>query len=333
MSATTADAGTGREPRHFVRIFAIWLVLAAATDLLTWYVWYPHMPPGDMSQSAHDQQFDIAVLAMAAFPVMILVLLYFVYSIIVFRARPGAEDDGAPIYGNSKVAATWIIGTAVIVMAMFAFGTYELITPAGAGAGEGPSPIWTLDGKTSATWTPGPNNMLQVQAIGQQWAWTFRYPQFGGMESSTLYLPVDTPITIHVTSLDVIHSFWAYELGVKADANPGVDNVAYTTVHTTGLFQVRCNELCGIWHGAMYTTGHAVSGTDFLSWAQGVQKSETSDQLLAVLPAYALTYDPTVLPELTDKNNLNKVDGITGANGYYYPGPQAGTNNGDPVSP
>ena len=76
--------------------------------------------------------------------------------------------------------------------------------------------------------------MLQVQVIGQQWVWTYRYPQFGGMESSELMLPVGMPVTFHVTSLDVIHSFWAYQLGVKADANPGVDNVAYMTPKATG---------------------------------------------------------------------------------------------------
>ena len=41
-------------------------------------------------------------------------------------------------------------------------------------------------------------------------------------------LPVDTTIEFHVTSLDVIHSFWAYQLSVKADANPQQDNVAFT---------------------------------------------------------------------------------------------------------
>ena len=61
-----------------------------------------------------------------------------------------------------------------------------------------------------------------------------------------------------MTSLDVIHSFWAYQLGVKADANPGVDNVAYTTAKQMGGFTVRCNELCGIWHGAMYDYGKVV---------------------------------------------------------------------------
>ena len=47
-------------------------------------------------------------------------------------------------------------------------------------------------------------------------------------------IPVDTTIAFHVTSLDVIHSFWAYQLGVKADANPASDNVAYTTPQATG---------------------------------------------------------------------------------------------------
>ena len=329
MSATTAEAqagGGGRDVRHWVRLLTIWFVLALTADLITWFVWYPHMPPGDMSDAAHGQQFDIAVLAITAFPVVIAVLLYFVYTIIVFRAKPGDDRDGEPLYGSTKIAATWIIATTVIVMWAFAFGTYELIVPAGAGGGEGPSPIWKLTGKTSATWTPGSDNMLQVQVIGQQWVWTYRYPQFGGMESSELYLPVNTPIEFHVTSLDVIHSFWAYQLGVKADANPGVDNVAYTTVKQSGGFTVRCNELCGIWHGAMYNYGTAESPTQFQTWAQGVQAKEQANGLLTALPAYATTYDPTVLPELTSSNNLNKVDGITGAAGYYYPPT-------DPVTP
>ena len=166
--------------------------------------------------------------------------------------------------------------------------------------------------------------MLQVQVIGQQWTWSYRYPQFGGMESTTLMLPVNTPVTFHVTSLDVIHSFWAYQLGVKADANPQVDNVAYVTPKTLGSVTVRCNELCGIWHGAMYNFGHVVPQTAFQSWASGVQAKEQADGVLAALPPYALTYDPTVVPQLG--KNLPKIDGITGAAGYYYP-------PSDPVTP
>ena len=157
---------------------------------------------------------------------------------MVWRARPGDESDGPPIYGNTKVQATWIIGTTVIVLWLFVFGTVELVGPGGRGRRRGP--VADLDAGRNAERRPGPraaNDMLQVQVIGQQWDWTYRYPQFGGMESTVLYLPVDTPIEFHVTSLDVIHSFWAYKLGVKADANPGVDNVAYTTAKATGRLQ------------------------------------------------------------------------------------------------
>ena len=322
-SAAGAPA-SGSEPRHGLRIFLIWLILALAADLIIWFVWYPHMPPGRMSDAARHQQFDIAVLAISAAPVIIFVILYFVYSIVTWRARPGDDGDGEPIYGNVKVQASWIIGTTVIVMWLFVFGTVELVVPHGAGAGEGPSPIWTPAGLTSAIWTPGANKVLQVQVIGQQWTWTYRYPQFGGMESTELMLPVNTEVTFHVTSLDVIHSFWAYQLGVKADANPQVDNVAFTTPQALGSFTVRCSELCGLWHGAMFNYGHVVSQSAFASWASGVQSKEQSDGVLAVLPPYALTYDPTVIPQLGKA--LPTVDGITGAAGYYYP-------PGDPVTP
>jgi cytochrome c oxidase subunit II len=315
----TPAAGTPAprsEPRHGLRMFLIWIILALAADLIIWFVWYPHIPPGRMSNSAMHQQFDITVLAISAAPVIIAVVIYFVYSLVVWRVRPGDDSDGAPIYGNIKVQAAWIVGTTVIVLWLFVFGTVELVVPHGAGAGEGPSPIWTPAGLTSAIWTPGGNKVLQVQVIGQQWTWTYRYPQFGGMESTELMLPVDTEVTFHVTSLDVIHSFWAYQLGVKADANPQVDNVAFTTPQALGSFVVRCSELCGIWHGAMYNYGRVETQSAFQAWASGVQATEQSDGVLASLPPFALTYDPTVIPQLG--KNLTKVVGITGAPGYFY---------------
>jgi len=319
-----ADASASPERGHGWRLLAGWIILSVPACLVIWFVWYPHLPPGRMSDSAQHQQFDIAVLAVTAAPVVIGVLLYFAYVIVVWRVRPGDESDGPAIYGNTKVQATWIIGTTMIVLFLFVFGTVELVGPAGAGAGEGPSPIWKLTGTNTAAWTPAGNDMLQVQVIGQQWAFTYRYPQFGGMESTVLDLPVDTPIEFHVTSLDVIHSFWPYLLGVKADANPQVDNVAYTTVKTAGGFVVRCDELCGLWHGAMTSNGTVLSRSAFQAWATGVRAKEQAEGVLAALPPYALTYDPTVIPQLG--KNIVQIDGITGAAGYYY-----GSSN--PVTP
>ena len=180
-------------------------------------MWYPHLPPGRMSDQAQGQQFDIAVMAVLAAPVLLFVWTYAAYALIVWRRREGDDEDGPPIHGNTRIQATWITATAVIVLGLFVFGTVQLIVPAGAGAGEGPSPIWK----------PNTRNLLQVQVIGQQWAFTYRFPQFGGMESTQLVLPVGQQVQFNVTSLDVIHSFWPYQLGVKADANPGVNNVAF----------------------------------------------------------------------------------------------------------
>jgi cytochrome c oxidase subunit 2 len=305
-----APRAAAAEPRHGLRIFLMWLVAAAIADPVIWFVWGPHMPPGAMSSSAASQQFDINVMAVAAAPVVLFVLIYAGYAMVVWRHREGDDEDGPPIYGNTRVQVGWIAATTVIVLSLFGFGTYELIAPAGAGAGEGPSPIWKPGGSP-----------LQVQVIGQQWRFTYRYPQYGGFETPQLVLPAGQNVEFHVTSIDVIHSFWAYQLAVKADANPNVDNVAYTKPEHTGRFTVRCAELCGLWHGAMSNVGQVVPVTAFRAWAH------TSEIRLAaitkMLPAYATTYDPTVVPQI---NKAMAKAGITGANGYYYP-------PSDPVQP
>jgi cytochrome c oxidase subunit II len=296
------------EPNHGLRIFLIWLPLAVIADLVIWFVWGPHMPPGDLASAAKSQQFDINVMSVMAAPVVVFVLTYAVYAIVVWRRREGDDEDGPPIHGNTRVQVTWIALSSAIVLGLFVFGTVELIAPAGAGAGEGNTPIWK----------PGGGAPLQVQVIAQQWRFTYRYPQFGGFETPDLVLPVGTNVQFNVTSLDVIHSFWAYQLGVKADANPGVNNVAYTKTLQTGSITVRCAELCGLWHGAMFDYGKVVSKAAFQAWASRTRTQLAS--LTKILPPYALTYDPTVVKQLVKAYTSG---GLYGAGGSYY-GPQYG---------
>ncbi len=303
--APAAPAGPA-EPRHGLRIFLIWLVASAIADPIIWFVWGPHLPPGDLSSSAASQQTDMTVMAVMSAPVVLFVLIYFIYALITWRQKPGDEEDGPPIHGNARVSASWIIGTSVIVLGLFVYGTVELIVPAGAGAGEGNTPVWRPSGGTP----------LQVQVIGQQWRFTYRYPQFGGFETTELLLPAGREVQFNVTSLDVIHSFWAIQLAVKADANPQLNNVAYTKTLHTGMFTVRCSELCGLWHGAMFDTGRVVSVAAFQAWA-----TRTEAQLAALtkqLPPYALTYDANKVPQL---GKAFHQAGLFGAGGNYY-GPQ-----------
>ena len=77
-------------------------------------------------------------------------------------------------------------------------------------------------------------------------------------------LPVNQKIQFHVTSLDVVHSFWFYALGVKADAVPLNDNVVTATPTQIGTYRIQCSELCGLWHGNMSDdTAMVVSPSDF----------------------------------------------------------------------
>jgi cytochrome c oxidase subunit 2 len=322
-SSTAGAPVTAGRPRDGLWLLTLWIGLSIIGCLLVALILGPHLPPGRASSTAASQQTDFTVLATIATPVVVGVLLYFGWALAFWRQRPGDETDAAPLHGNTKVQVTWIVGTAAIVLSLAVYGTIELIVPAGAGAGQGPQPIFKngIPAAASVTsWSPNSNNVLQVQVIGQQWAWTYRYPQFGGFETTQLALPVNQPVQFNVTSLDVIHSFWAYTLGVKADANPGVNNVAYTTPKTVGDFQVRCAELCGIWHGSMYDTGEVLTDSDFMAWTQTEATKLAS--VTKILPPYALTYDPTNIPA----GKINVALGLTSAGGGYY-------NPADPEQP
>jgi cytochrome c oxidase subunit 2 len=287
------SVGVPAGPRHGRRIAAIWIVLSVIGDVIWWAVASAHVPPGNMTSSAGGAQFDFNVLFMAALPVIIGVWSYMGYAVVNWRhSKGGPPAPGGPRYAsNLRLQVAWIATSSAVVFGAFVFGTAELIIPAGAGGGEGPQPIWTPSAKT----------VLPVQVIAQQWKFSYRYPTFGGFETDQLVLPVHTTIAFHVTSLDVIHDFWAYQLGVKADANPGSDDVAFTEAKQTGSFTVRCDELCGIWHGAMYNYGTVVSKAAFARWA-----TRTEARLAAatrLLPPFSWTYTP-------DAN---------GADGSYYP--------------
>jgi cytochrome c oxidase subunit 2 len=237
-----------------------WLVLSAiATPLVVIFVGRL-IPPGNASTQGTGQVFDNTLMLGVVTPVICLLAVFFFYGLRSFRAGPGAVVDGPPLRRDSQIQILWIVITSTMVLFLAGFGTYELLQN-GSGGGQGPNPIAV---------PAGPK--LQVQVIGQQWQFTYRYPSLGNIESNQLVLPADTDVELHVTSLDVVHSFWAYELGVKADANPGTDNVAFVRTKGPGTFHVRCAELCGLWHGYMFNNGRVVDSAQFNSWASQAKK-------------------------------------------------------------
>jgi cytochrome c oxidase subunit 2 len=271
-----------RDPAaQFRKAAAVWLVLSIIGVLGIVLLLGPHMPPGRGSVEASQQTTANILIASIMLPIAIALWVFFGLALTTFRQRGEAIEDGPPILGNTRVQATWVAITTLIVLFLATFGTFSLLDSAkgASGGGQGSDPLVTPSGKA-----------LQVQVIGQQWAWTFRYPDNGGFETTHLVLPVGRLVELHVTSLDVVHSFWAYELGVKADAVPGADNVAYVTANRAETFSIRCAEVCGLWHGYMSTHGEVVSASAFTAWLQS-QKAAT-DLATRGLPTYSHTYYP-----------------------------------------
>jgi cytochrome c oxidase subunit 2 len=266
------------EPNHLRRVGVLWLLASAIATPLVVLVLAPIVPPGNGSIEASGQVTDNTVLLGMVTPVIVGIMVYFAYAMIVFRARGDAVLEGPPVRGHRGAQIWWIALTSATVLFLAAFGSWRLLQD-GSGGGQGPNPIAVPAGKP-----------LQVQVIAQQWQFTYRYPAYGGVETPHLELPNNQLVELHVTSLDVTHSFWAYQLGVKADANPGVDNVVYVTPTRLESFDIRCSELCGLYHGYMFDTGEVVKPSTFDSWI--AKERVLYAPATSVLPPYATTYSP-----------------------------------------
>ncbi len=262
---------------HAKRAIAAWLLLSAiATPLVAIFLGRV-LPPGNGSEQASEQVLDNTVMTALLTPIICLLIVFFIYVLISFRAGD-ALADGPPLRNRAAIQVLWIGVSALTVLFLAGFGTYKLLQN-GSGGGQGPSPIAV---------PPGPT--MQVQVIAQQWEFTYRYPAYGGLETSELVLPADTQIELHVTSLDAIHSFWAYELGVKADANSGNDNIAYVKTKGPLTFQIQCAELCGLWHGYMFDHGRVVPDDQFVAWI--AKQQQIYYAIAKYVPPYATRYFP-----------------------------------------
>jgi len=272
-----------------VRLLIIWVILSAIGIVAALQLNYP---PYDQSIQGQDQASTLKLLTVLATPVFIGVVMMILYAAIYFRRTVPELVDGPPMLGNTPVQIAWVAISAILVLFLAVVGIATLSSENVAQAvGQPGRAIGQSGGQTGSGTAGGSGSELHVQVIAQQWYFTYRYGDYGGVETTHLYLPLDRPVELHVTSLDIIHSFWAYELGVKADANPGVDNIFHVTPQKTGSFQVRCAELCGLWHGHMAdSSGQVVSQSDFDTWIAGQQADFNT--IGKVVPSYAPYYFP-----------------------------------------
>jgi cytochrome c oxidase subunit 2 len=207
-----------------------------------------HVLPTMLSTDGHTVWLTMVLFTVLAAPVAALVYAVGLYSLVAWRHR-GAPDepppDGPPIRGSGTVTTMWVTVSSVLVVVLLVYGLAEY----------------------NASQLSHPNT-LQVDVVGQQWLWTFKYPGTG-IETRTLELPVNRPVQFNVTSEDVTHGFWLPSLGIQVDANPEVITTIQTTPNRLGSFTVRCSQLCGLYHSLMYAPGAVVTPRQFARWLQG----------------------------------------------------------------
>jgi len=194
--------------------------------------------------------------------VFVVVQTALVYTLIRFRARPGGPA-ARQIHGNTIVEITWTLAPAAIIIAI-AVPTIRTI----------------FDVKGD-----GPPDALQVEVIGHQWWWEYRYPGLGIVTANELHLPQGRPVVLAITSADVIHSFWAPKLHGKRDAMPGRITHLSFTPDSVDTYLGQCAEFCGESHANMRLRVVVQPAADFDAWAARQAEAPAVDSADALVLA------------------------------------------------
>ncbi|MBA3282358.1 MAG: cytochrome c oxidase subunit II, partial [Acidimicrobiia bacterium] len=123
-----------------------------------------------------------------------------------------------------------------------------------------------------------PPEALQVEVVGQQWWWEYRYDIDGDgtydeiITANDLVVPAGREISLHIKSRDVIHSWWAPALNGKKDAVPGRTHPLSIEADEPGEYIGQCTEFCGLSHAEMRIKVVALTGDEFETWAADQQK-------------------------------------------------------------
>ena len=209
------------------------------------------------------------------------------YSLFKYRFRRSAPSP-AQIRGNTPLETGWTIGAAAILVVLTVI-TFIYLGSIKNPPASGPGGLQAAGGVEFASIgqpQPPGGTGLNIAVNGQQYLWRFDYPSAGDQRVFTYYemvVPVDTTVTLDITSQDVDHSWWIPELGGKADAIPGHTNETWFKVSEPGIYSGVCAELCGENHADMRARVRAMEVADYEAWVeQQAEEIGSAQELLAV---------------------------------------------------
>ena len=204
--------------------------------------------------------------------VFVAVNLFMAYAVVKYRAK---KDGRATYDPENKKLETWLtVLTSIGVAAMLTPGLF----------------VW-------GDFVNVPDDAMEIEAVGQQWHWTYRLPgedgEFGDVKTEyitgdnpfgmdpedplgqddiliynpELHIPVNVPVKVNLRSKDVLHNFTVTQFRVKMDVVPGLESYLWLTPTVTGTYEVLCEELCGIAHHTMRGAVVVDEQADFDAWA------------------------------------------------------------------
>jgi cytochrome c oxidase subunit 2 len=210
---------------------------AIATAIAVLIPWLPE----DASKEATRIDFTYWFATVISLFIFAVVAAVLIYAVINFRVKPGDMSDGPPVHGHTTLEIVWTVIPTILVTAISVVSAVVLAQNSKAGS-----------------------NPLKVKVIGQQFAWSFQYPN--GKTFGALRLPVDRHVKLTITANDVIHSFWVPQFAQKQDAVPGDEHTLVITPTETGTFPVICTELCGLGHSIMRSEAIVMTEAEYDDW-------------------------------------------------------------------
>ena len=257
--------------------------------------------------------------------VFVAVNLFMAYAIIKYRARDGNKATYDP---ENKKLETWLtILTSVGVAAMLTPGLF----------------VW-------GDFVNVPDDAMEIEAVGQQWHWTYRLPgadgQFGNVkaelidnenpfgmdpedplgrddvlvENGEVHLPINVPVKVNLRSKDVLHDFAVAQMRVKMDLVPGMETYLWFTPTKLGSFEVLCEELCGIAHHTMRGSIVVENQADFDAWVASYPTyADTQNEVVGNAQAGAAQYAVCAACHGQQGEGLQALNApkIAGQEGWY----------------
>ncbi len=238
-----------------------------------------------LSSASIAQNVDNIFFYIVGISIVLLLGITAVMVLFVVKYRREKHPRAEEVAGSTWLEVTWTVLPTLLVLTMFYYG-YE--------------GFYLM--------RHVPKDALTVKVTARMWDWSFEYP--GGLKTDRLYVPVDKPVKLLLTSLDVTHSFFLPAFRVKEDAVPGRQSYLWFKPQTTGPADIFCAEYCGQRHSYMMSQVIVMEQEAFARWYASQGKIETPEaRALALLEKHSCLQCHTISPL---KTGLIPLRGILG---------------------